>query len=140
MSNHYALNESLNREAALILVAAGHALAKFDTTHATIATGFQMGLDPKLTAGNPTLLVMFLHPHLLTDEEVERAEESPEARERVLVERGRRHREDAERLLPAYAECLRGAGWQAEVGQRSWSVRTVPPRAVVLATLAQLTA
>ncbi|MGW0837528.1 hypothetical protein [Streptomyces prunicolor] len=131
MSDRYALNRSLNQEASLILVAGGHAPARFDTTYAPVSTGFQMGLDPSMTPDSPDLMVMFLHSHFLTNEEVERGKESPEARERVLAEWARRQQADAGRLLPAYAECLRAAGWEAEVSWKGRFVRAVPPRAVV---------
>lgn len=130
MSDVYTFNRAINHEAALILIADGHTPA-CDTDGHVIRSGFQMGLDPKTSPGNPRVLVMFLHTHLLTDEEVERGEESPEARERVLAEWAQRLHREACEMLPAWAESLDRAGWTAEVSWEGRSVRAMPPRSVI---------
>lgn len=132
MSDVYAFNRAINHEAALVLIADGHTPA-CDIDGHVIRSGFQMGLSPKTSPGNPRVMVMFLHPVLLTDEEVERASESNDARERVLTERAQQHADEARELLPAYAESLRRAGWAAEAGHREWVVRADAPRSVVSA-------
>ena len=130
MSDVYTFNRAINHEAALILVADGHTPACEPGGHA-VRTGFQMGLAPKTSPGNPRVLVMFLHTHLLTDEEAERGEESPEARERVLAEYGQRIHREAYEMLPAWAESLNRAGWEVEVSWEGRSVRAMPPRSVI---------
>lgn len=130
MSDVYAFNRALNQEAALILIADGHTPACEPGGH-VVRTGFQMGLDPKTSPGNPRVLVMFLHTHLLTDEEAERGEGSPEARERVLTEGAQRHHRESREMLPAWAESLNRAGWTAEVSWEGRSVRAMPPRSAV---------
>ena len=132
MSDIYAFNRAINHEAELILVADGHTPA-CDIDGNVIRSGFQMGLDPTTSPGNPHVMVMYLHPQILTDEEVERAHESNDARELVLAERAQRHADEARELLPAYAESLRRAGWAAEVGQRAWIVKAAAPRSAVSA-------
>lgn len=131
MSGHYAFNKALNQEAALILVAAGHTPAQFDDSHAPISIGFRMGLDPKTSPAEPEVRVMLLYPHLLTDEEVERGEESPEAREQVLTEWARRIEDARRELVPAYAAALRQAGWKVQEAGTEYSVAATPPAAVV---------
>lgn len=135
MSDRYAFNTALNQEAALILVAAGHTPACQPGGH-IVRIGFQMGLSPDTSPDNPQVRVMFLYPQLLTDEEVERAEESPEAREQVLTELAQRIDRARRELVPAYAETLRQAGWDVEEAWPSASVVAVPPAAVVEAAAA----
>lgn len=130
MSDVYTFNRALNQEAALVLVADGHTPACEPGGH-VVRTGFQMGLDPKTSPGNPRVLVMFLHTHLLTAEEAERGEESPEAREQVLAEYGQRVHQEAREMLPAWAESLNRAGWAAEVSWEGWSVKAMPPRSAI---------
>jgi len=135
VSDVYDFNRAINHEAALILVADGHTPA-CDIDGHVIRSGFQMGLDPKTSPSSPDVMVMFMHPMLLTDEEVERARESNEAREGVLTARAQRHAGEARDLLPAYAESLRRAGWTADIGERAWIVKARAPRSAVEAATA----
>lgn len=130
MSDIYDFNYAINHEAELILVADGHAPA-CDIDGNIIRSGFQMGLNPKTSPASPRVMVMYMHPQILTAEEVEQAGGSNEARERVLTDRARRHASEARELLPAYAESLRRAGWTADVGERAWIVKATAPRSAV---------
>ncbi|KOU43597.1 hypothetical protein [Streptomyces sp. WM6378] len=137
--DRYAFNKALSHEAALVMVSAGCTPARFDSTHAIVSLGFEVGLDPEVTPSNPQLSVQIVKPSLLTPEEISRAAVSPAARERVLAERARRLGAERADLKAACHASLTAAGWAVEAGQVHGSLRaSAPPNAISAALSAVL--
>ncbi|MFJ9379300.1 hypothetical protein [Streptomyces sp. NPDC101455] len=123
----YAFCNALNREAARILIAAGHEPARPDG-----ALGFELGLLPELSPEEARVLVMIppAWPQL-TDEEVRLADEDVPAYNRAVDEHVRCRRERETRLIEACMTTLGNAGWATSLA--AGSIEAVPPPGVLYA-------